>query len=92
MLDESLKRIELSRILRVLKVIHGYGSKGRGGTLKILVKNWTYQRRNKIKLFIDGENLDPFHPQAQMLASECGLSVTNDLGPATEGVTIIWVK
>ena len=92
MLDESLKRIKLSPTLRVLKIIHGYGSKGRGGSLKTLVKNWAYQRRNKIRISINGEDIDPFDQQTQMLASQCSFSITNDLGSATEGVTIIWVK
>jgi hypothetical protein len=90
-LDESLRKVRLSPHLRVLKVIHGYGSHGTGGTLKTTVKNWIHKHRHEIISSIDGEDLTPLNAQVQVLAAECQLSLSKDLGAPNEGVTIVWI-
>ena len=92
LLNESLKKVHLSSQLRVIKIIHGYGSSGRGGSLKTLAINWAYGNRNRIKCVIAGEGTDTFDADVLQLAQECDLSIRNDLGYANEGMTIIWVK
>src|SRR6266849_1258475 len=90
-LDESLRKIRLSPHLRVLKVIHGYGSHGAGGSLKTTVKNWVHRHRHEIISSIDGENLTPLNSQVQVLSAECQLSPEKDLGGPNDGVTIVWI-
>jgi len=91
-LESSLRSARLSPEVRVLRIIHGYGSSGRGGSLKTFAQNWLYRKRSTLRAVIAGEEVTPFDPRTQELAAECQLSVTADLGPATEGMTIAWVK
>ena len=92
MLDDSLRKVKLSPHLRLIKIVHGFGSSGRGGTLKALVRNWTYARRSRVKISIPGEQITPFNPDVQELAASCEISVSADLGAANDGATIVWVK
>ena len=92
MLDETLRTIQLSASLRILKIIHGFGSSGRGGTLKTLARNWAYGHRTRIRVIIPGEDLTPFNPAIKELAAACHLSVGSDLGAPNDGITILWVK
>jgi hypothetical protein len=91
LLESSLRSIRLSSERRVLRIVHGYGSSGRGGALKTFAQNWLYRKRSALRAIIPGEEVTPFDPRAQELAAECRLSITADLGPATEGMTIAWV-
>lgn len=90
-LDESLRSVRGSSSLRILKIIHGYGSSGKGGSLKEAVRNWCYARRAKVRAVVAGEDATPFNENARTIASACGLSVVSDLGPPNDGVTIVWV-
>ncbi|MBI1805410.1 MAG: Smr/MutS family protein [Ignavibacteriae bacterium] len=91
-LDEALRKAHLSSSLRVIKIIHGFGSSGKGGTLKTLVRNWMYRQRARIKSSIPGEYLTPFNPVVQELAATLDLSISKDFGAPNEGITILWVK
>jgi hypothetical protein len=91
LLDESLRAIRSASSHRVLRIIHGYGSSGKGGTLKETARNWCYSRRSQIRAVLHGEDATPFDARAQEIAQACGVSVTSDLGPANDGMTIIWV-
>ena len=91
-LDESLRTLQRSSHGRILKVIHGYGSGGKGGTLKTVVQNWTYKYRTKFRAVIEGENISSFDPEIQRMATECNCSIQSDFGAANNGITIIWVK
>jgi len=91
-LDESLRTIQRSSHSRILKVIHGYGSGGKGGTLKTVVQNWTYKYRTKFRAIMDGERISPFDPEIQRMATECNLCIQSDIGSTNNGITIIWVK
>ena len=90
-LERALRKIELSANLRVLRVVHGYGSKGSGGTLKTFVQDWAYTKRKRIYMMIEGSRIDMFSRDVQQLLNESGLSV-GDLGGTNDGVTVIWVK
>jgi hypothetical protein len=91
-LESSLRSARLSPDIRVLRIIHGYGSSGRGGSLKSVAQNWLYRKRSALRAVMTGEEITPFNPRAQELAVECRLSISADLGPATEGMSIAWVK
>ena len=92
MLDDALRKVHLSPTLHVIKIIHGFGSSGKGGTLKTLVKNWSYSHRNRIKASIPGEDVTLFNPGVQELASAFNLSINEDFGTLNEGITLLWVK
>lgn len=61
--DEALAKIEIKLELckkmgtKVLKVIHGYGSSGKGGAIKNALKTWlvTGKRKKLFKDFVKGE-------------------------------------
>lgn len=88
-LDNTLRSIVLSPDSRVVKIIHGYGSSGKGGSLKTVVRNWAYTHRDRIREILDGENLSPFNPVVQSLIASCNVTLS-DIGPANEGVTVLW--
>jgi hypothetical protein len=79
----------------VLKVIHGYGSSGKGGTLRIGLRK-SFRLRKKegvIKDFISGEDFSIFDETTlDLLEAVPELRGDPDLGATNEGVTIIWLK
>ena len=90
-LARALSKVELSASLQILKIVHGYGSAGKGGILKTVEKNWAYQMRSRFEDVFDGASLDPFVKPVQRMCSACGISYS-DIGGGGEGVTVIWVK
>ena len=91
MLDDALRTVSLSSQLRVMKIIHGYGSHGKGGSLKTLVRNWAFTRRSRFKEIIDGENLSSFNPIIQKLLSSVEADFSY-IGAPNEGMTILWIR
>jgi hypothetical protein len=80
---------------RVLKVIHGYGSSGKGGTLCVgLRKSFGLRKKEGgIKDFIAGEDFSIFNETPRdRLEAVPKLRGDPDLGATNEGVTIIWLK
>ena len=78
--------------LRVMKVVHGYGSKGRGGETRETVRNWAFRNRRLFIEIIHGEQYSIFDAKTQLLRNECGQIADPDLEKANEGITLIWVK
>lgn len=77
---------------RVLKIIHGHGSTGKGGTTKTLVRNWAFRNRSKFKAIINGENYGVFDPEVQEMRAEVGQYPDGDLQRTNPGITVVWVK
>ena len=80
---------------RVLKVIHGYGSSGKGGTLFVgLRKSFGLRKKEgAIKDFIAGEDFSIFNETTlDLLEAVPELRGDPDLGATNEGVTVIWLK
>lgn len=81
--------------IRVLKIIHGYGSTGKGGTLAVgLRKSFRLRRKEgQIREFIPGEDFSVFD-EATLLLLEAMPEVRgdSDLGRANPGVTVLWLK
>jgi len=93
-LREELRRARREGV-RVLKVIHGYGSSGRGGTLCVgLRKSFALRKREGvIKEFIAGEELSIFHPPTlALLEAVPEFRRDPDLNATNEGVTVLWLK
>jgi hypothetical protein len=83
------------KVLKVLKVIHGYGSSGKGGTLCIgLQKSFRLRKKeNVIKDFIVGEDFSIFNPTVlALLEAVPELRGDPHLNATNEGVTILWLK
>ena len=81
--------------VRVLKVIHGYGSSGKGGALCVgLRKSFGLRKKEGvIKDFIAGEEFSIFNPKVlALLEAVPELRGDPDLGATNEGVTILWLK
>jgi hypothetical protein len=78
--------------LRILKIIHGYGSGGKGSATKDVVRNWIFRNTNKFKQAIDGENYSLYNASTQEMRKQIGDYADTDLGSGNAGVTIVWVK
>ncbi len=80
---------------RVLKVIHGYGSSGKGGTLcRGLRKSFALRKsEGVIKEFIAGEDFSIFNEAVlALLEAMPELRGDPDLNATNEGVTILWLR
>jgi len=100
-LDEARRRVidEIKRAkregVRALKIIHGYGSSGKGGALCIgLRKSFGLRKKeNVIKDFVSGEDFSIFNPTTlQLLESVPDLRGDPDLNATNEGITVLWLK
>src|SRR5438093_10811117 len=100
-LDEARRQIidEIRRAkregVRVLKIIHGYGSSGKGGTLCVGLRKSVVLRKKEgvIKDFIAGEAFSIFNPTVlALLEAVPELRDDPELNATNEGVTILWLK
>lgn len=100
-LDEA-RRLVIAEIkrgrregVRVLKVIHGYGSSGKGGKLNFgLRKSFALRKKEGvIKDFIVGEDFSIFNSTVlTLLEAVPELRGDPDLGATNEGITVLWIK
>ena len=91
---EEIKRAKREGV-RVLKIIHGYGSSGKGGKLCIgLRKSFTLRKKEGvIKDFIAGEDFSIFNDATlDLLQTVPELRGDPDLNAMNEGVTFLWIK
>jgi len=100
-LDEARRLVigEIKRAKRegvqVLKVIHGYGSSGKGGALCVgLRKSFALRKKEGvIKDFIRGEDFSIFQDATlRLLEAVPELRGDPDLGSTNEGVTVLWLR
>ena len=100
-LDEARRLVigEIKRAKRegvkVLKVIHGYGSSGKGGALCVgLQKSFRLRKKEGvIKDFVVGEDFSIFNPTVlALLEAAPELRGDPDLNATNEGVTVLWLK
>ena len=78
--------------VKALKLIHGYGSSGVGGKLRIGVRQFLSgkKRQGSIKNFIAGEEWDIFHADSRQFIEACpDLSRDCDLGRGNAGITLV---
>jgi hypothetical protein len=91
MLNEALDEARRDGV-KVVKVIHGYGSTGVGGVLRLRVQKSLVNRRNqkKIRACIFGENWSSFEPDARrVLQAFPVLRKDADLNRKNEGISIV---
>jgi len=100
-LDEA-RRLIISEIktakrqgFSVLKVIHGYGSSGKGGKLCTgLRKSFGLRKKEGvIRDFVAGEDFSIFQDATlRLLEAVPELRGDPDLGFTNEGVTVLWLR
>ena len=78
--------------IRFVKLIHGYGSTGRGGKICIAVRNElaAMVRKRLIRDFVAGEDFGPYSDSARRMA-DLDREVTRDpdYGKCNHGITIV---
>src|SRR3954462_9407976 len=91
---EEIRRAKREGV-RVLKVIHGYGSSGKGGALCVGLRK-SFKLRKKegvIRDFVAGEDFSIFNATVlAMLEAAAELRGDPDLNATNEGVTVVWLK
>lgn len=81
--------------VRVLKVIHGYGSSGKGGALCVgLRKSFLLRKKEKVIVdYIAGEDFSIFNaPTMTLLDAVPELRGDPDLNNTNEGISVLWLK
>jgi hypothetical protein len=91
-LGEALDQVRNSPVLRVIKIVHGYGSKGKGGTTKEVVRNWAFVHRTRFKGIINGEEHSLTNLPSLKMRSAVGQYPDSDLTSQNPGITILWVR
>lgn len=78
---------------RVVKVIHGYGSTGRGcGRLRTAARRWG-RNDARVGVSIKGEDFSIFHPQTRYLLEKFPYVAKDpDLENANPGITIFFIN
>lgn len=91
---EAIRNARRSGV-RALKIIHGYGSSGKGGKLCVgLRKSFALRKKEGvIKDFIPGEDFSIFDGRVlELLEVVSELRGDPDLNATNEGITIVWLK
>ena len=87
----GLQELRVSRA-KAVKLIHGYGSTGRGGRIRAAVREElaALKRKKQIRAFIPGEDFGPLDAAARELA-ERNREITRDpdYGRMNPGITIV---
>ena len=96
--DQAIRRLtyEIYQAKRnatsVIKLIHGYGSSGKGGVLRVAVREYLLRlhARNEIQAFIPGEYFSIFDEDTRTAFTiEAQLRQDRDLDQHNNGVTFV---
>lgn len=96
--EVALKRLfgEIHRAraqrVKVIKLIHGYGSSGTGGVIRIAVRKELERLKKKglVRIFVPGENFEIFSTDTIKMLDECEkLRNDRDLGRFNSGITMV---
>ncbi len=77
---------------RVLKIIHGYGSSGKGGAIKAEVGRILLQKKREgtIRDFVKGEDFTPFSANGRrIVALDPSLGRDRDYTRGNDGISIV---
>jgi hypothetical protein len=91
-LQNAWQMVRNSSSLHILKIIHGYGSSGRGGSTRTLVRNWAFQHRDRFRSIINGEEYTLFDPATQTMRRELPTYDDPDIASGNPGMLVIWVR
>ncbi len=89
---EQALRTARARRCAVIKLIHGYGSTGKGGAIRrdvhAVLAGW--QSAGKIRAYAPGEEFSPFSAAARLAVEACPpLSRDRDYAATNHGITIV---
>ncbi|MCX7773593.1 MAG: Smr/MutS family protein [Clostridia bacterium] len=90
-LSSELVRLRAQRV-KAVKLIHGYGSSGVGGALRVGVRQHLEHLKKKgaIKLYVPGEKFEIFSIDTIKMLDQCeSLRSDRDLGRYNNGVTLV---
>jgi hypothetical protein len=76
----------------VVKIIHGYGSSGKGGAIRAAIREQMaqWQREGKVLRVVAGENWSIFDPASQELRQRYAfLGKDEDLDRGNQGMTLV---
>lgn len=93
-LESAIAQAKKDGVLAV-KIIHGYGSSGKGGVLRFAVRGYLRQMKDhgEIALFVNGESFSQFDERSrELLRRQPDLLVDQDLGSGNKGVTLVLIK
>jgi len=98
LVHEALQRLENELALArqqkcaVLKLIHGYGSTGAGGDIRIAVQRRLYEmaQNGQIRACIYGESWSKSNEETwKLLQTQSDLKNDSDIGRGNRGITIV---
>ena len=98
--QEALHRLdhEIARARKekhsLLKIIHGYGSTGAGGDIRIAVQRRLHElvEAGQIRGCIFGENWSKTDDATwRLLQTQSDLKSDPDLGRRNQGITVVWL-
>lgn len=90
-LDQALRTARSQRYT-VLKIIHGYGSSGKGGAIKkdVHIVLQEQKKQGRVRYFVSGENFSPFDAETRsILDTYPVLRKDKDYSRGNAGVTIV---
>jgi len=96
--DDAIKRITYNirnskpRGVAAVKIIHGYGSTGKGGLIRTEARKYleNQKKRGFIKDYIKGENFSIFDEGARKAIAACdALRRDSDIERHNNGITIV---
>ena len=96
--EEAIRRMNLGiqeyrcRGVGVVKLIHGYGSTGKGGKICTGVRNELadLKRRKQIREYIAGEDFGPFDASSRLLVERNRrVAADPDYGRGNHGITVV---
>ena len=88
--EEARQRL-LAELKQAKKIIHGYGSSGKGGELRIALRNSLRYRKKEgiVTCVVFGEKWTVPEPEALYALEHCpALKSDRDLGRYNQGITI----
>jgi hypothetical protein len=89
---DAWETVRNSPALRIVKIIHGYGSGGKGGATREVVRNWAFRQKGRFRVVLYGEDYTLHNSATQEIRREVGQYPDSDLTMPNPGITIIWVK
>ena len=90
-LDQALRTAKARRY-DALKIIHGYGSSGKGGAIKKDVQSYLAgkKRSGAIRGFAAGGDFTPFHAETRKMVDLCpDLTRDSDYSRGNDGITMV---
>jgi hypothetical protein len=91
-LNDALRTVQGSSSLRILKIIHGYGSSGKGGSTRTVARNWAYRHRSRVRAIIDGEDYTLLDATTQEMQRAVNAGDDPDLFRGNAGILVLWVR